>query len=61
MIREFSVKMDFVSGIIRAENGTVKDAPDEIRWMIGFTLEEIKPFLIRKAARVVEINTQKNQ
>ena len=47
--------MDFVSGVIESEDGIVINAPDKINWMIGFTLNEIRMFLIRKNAKVIEI------
>lgn len=40
---------------ILSSDGVVVDAPPIAAWMIGKTLASLKPYLIRKKARVIEI------
>jgi hypothetical protein len=42
-------------GIVADAMGVVREAAPIAAWMIGKTLQEIKPFLLRKGAKVVEI------
>lgn len=42
-------------GIAADGNGVVRKAAPIAAWMLGKTLQEIKPFLLRKGAKVVEI------
>ncbi len=42
-------------GIAADGDGVVREAAPIAAWMLGKTLQEIKPFLLRKGAKVVEI------
>lgn len=39
-----------------SENDIVKIAPPIAKWMIGKSLQDIKPFLIKRKAKVIELS-----
>lgn len=55
-MRAFWVDLGYACfGIVSDDRGVVCEAARLAAWMVGETLQEIKPFLLRKAAKVVEI------
>lgn len=42
-------------GIVADSRGVACEAAPIAAWMVGKTLQEIKPFLLRKEAKAVEI------
>jgi len=38
-----------------SENNLIKEAPPIFAWAIGKTLQDIKPFLLSKNAKVIEL------
>ena len=56
LTRTFWVDIGYACYGIIAENGRVIDAAPIASWMIGRTLKEIRPFLVRKRAIVQELD-----
>jgi len=55
MERVFLIDLHYACFGIVANADTVTDAAPIAAWMKGKTLQEIKPFLVRKKAKVVEV------
>lgn len=55
MQRLFWIDLHYACFGIESEADTVTAAPPIAAWMRGKTLQEIRPFLIRKKAKVVEM------
>lgn len=53
--RVFWVDIHYACFGIASENNIIKEAPPIADWMIGRTLQYIKPFLIRNQAKVIEL------
>lgn len=55
-MRAFWVHIGYACfGIASDGEGMVREAAPIAAWMIGKTLSEIKPFLLKKRAKVVEL------
>lgn len=55
-MRAFWVDVGYACfGIVADGSGVVREAAPIAAWMLGKTLQDIKPFLLRKGAKVVEI------
>jgi len=55
-VRCFWVDLGYARfGIAADGDGVVREAAPIAGWMVGKTLHEIRPFLLRKGAKVVEI------
>lgn len=55
MNRFFWVNIHYATFGISSENNIVTDAAPIAKWMIGKTLQEIKPWLLNKKAKVIEL------
>lgn len=55
MERFFWIDLHYACFGIETNAGIVAAAPPIAAWMRGKTLAEIKPFLVRKKAKVVEV------
>lgn len=55
MERFFWIDLHYACFGIESKAGIVTDAAPIAAWMKGKTLQEIKPFLVRKKAKVVEV------
>ena len=53
--RFFWICIDYATFGITAVNGVIRQAAPIASWMIGKELKDIKPFLLEKDAKVVEI------
>jgi hypothetical protein len=56
-MRFFWVDIHYATFGIEANNNTVTLAAPIAKWMIGKTLQEIKPWLLSKKAKVIELTT----
>lgn len=55
-MRFFWIDMPYCCFGILAENDIVIATPPIVAWMAGKTLQEIKPWLLKKKAIVIEIS-----
>jgi hypothetical protein len=55
MKRAFLIDLHYACFGIELKDGMVTDAAPIAAWMKGKTLQEIKPFLVKKKAKVVEV------
>lgn len=55
MIRKFWVDIHYACFGIVSRNSRIIDAPPIAHWMVGLLLTDIKPFLLTRKAKVVEI------
>ena len=53
-VRHFWVDIGYGTFYLGAKNGVVIEAAPIANWMINKTLEEIKPWLVKREASVVE-------
>jgi len=53
--RLFWISLNYATFGIESDNNTVVHAAPIARWMVGKTLSEIKPWLIKRGAKVVEV------
>lgn len=59
-MRGFWVDIGYATFGIFSENNVIMDTAPIAHWMVGKTLQEIKPWLIKKKAKVIEINWSRN-
>lgn len=55
MERFFWIDLHYACFGIESKADVVTNSPPIAAWMKGKTLQEIKPFLVRKKAKVVEV------
>lgn len=55
MDRWFYISVDYATFGICSKNGIITHAAPIVKWMIGKTLLQIKPWLLNKKAKVIEI------
>lgn len=60
MIRLFWVDIHYACFGIVSINNIITEAPPIATWMIGKTLQCVKPWLIKKKAKVIEANPKHN-
>lgn len=53
--RWFYIDVHYACYGIKSENNIVTIAPPIAKWMIGKTLQQIKPFLLENKAKVIEL------
>lgn len=59
--RWFFVNVHYACFGIGAEDSKIFFAPPIATWMIGKTLQEIKPWLLQKKAQVIELKQTPNE
>lgn len=55
-MRGFWVSLPYATFGVFSKGDVVVDAAPIARWMVGKTLTEIKPWLLKKQAKVIEIS-----
>lgn len=58
--REFSCTVGNRHFNLKSRDGKVVSAPYLLKWMEGMTLQEIKPWLLEKRAKVIEVTKQQS-
>lgn len=55
-MRGFYVDIGYAVFGIFSKDDIITDAAPIAKWMIGKTLKEVKPWLLKKKAKVIELN-----
>lgn len=54
-MRTFWVSLSYATFIMVSKDSIVIDVPPIVKWMLGKSLSQIKPWLLNKKASVIEL------